>query len=448
MVRTEKTRYLIIGNSAGGIGAAEAIREVDKRGTLTIISDEPYPTYSRPLIAEHLADGRPLDKMLYRQRDFYEKNNVRAILGRKVAALDVDNHTIKLENGRAIVWKKLLLATGGSPIIPAIEGIGLKGVFTFSKLDDARVIDDFLNRYGEGVRALVIGGGLIGVSATEALVKRGVEVTIVEMKERILNTILDEAASNIEETTLKEAGVEIITGHTVGEVTSHLPGEATGVTLDDGRPIPCEMIIVAIGVQPRTELVANTGIEINRGIVVDRHMTTSKPEIYACGDVAEAYDFIYGENRLIPVWPNACTGGRIAGLNMAGVPAEYPGGTAMNALKYFGVNIVSAGIVTPPDDSYEVIANNTGHIYKKAVLKDGLIVGIVFAGDIETSGIVYNLMKDRVDVSSFKNVLVVEDFGLASLPEEIWRPMLAIPASALNYAVTSVEQPEEVLAGE
>ena len=120
----------------------------------------------------------------------------------------------------------------------------------------------------------------------------------------------------------------------------------------------------------------------------------------------------------------------------------------MNSMKYFGVNIVSAGIVTPPDDSYEIVRERHGDTYKKVVLKDGLIVGMVFAGDIEMSGIVYNLMKDGVNVNSFKEALIADDFGLASLPEEIWRPQLAIPASLLEFSVTSVEQPEEVLAGE
>lgn len=448
MARREKTNYLIIGNSAGGIGAAEAIREMDKAGTITMISDEPYPAYSRPLISECLANRCPLERMLFRPPDFHEKNNIQAILGHKVVELNVGKHAIKLEDGRTITWEKLLLATGSSPIVPAIQGINLKGVFTFTTLDDAGAIDQFLNHYRRKARAVVIGGGLIGVSVTEALVMRGVEVTMVEMKERILTTIIDEEASALAEKTLRESGVEIITSHTVGGVGGYLPGEATGVTLDDGRPIPCEMVIVAIGVQPRTELVADTGIKINRGIVVDRHMTTSRPDVYACGDVAEAYDFVYGENRLTPIWPNAYIGGRIAGLNMAGIPAEYQGGTATNSIKYFGVNIVSAGMVTPPDDSYEVISNKYGDVYKKVVLKDGLIVGLVFAGDIEKSGIVYSLMKDRVDVNSFKEVLVADDFGLVSLPEEIWRARLEIPSSVLTASLASVEQPEEVLIGE
>jgi NAD(P)H-nitrite reductase large subunit len=265
------------------------------------------------------------------------------------------------------------------------------------------------------------------VSATEALVKRGIKVTIVEMKERILNTILDEEASALAEERLKQAGVRVVTSRTVANIGSYLGDTVTGVTTDNGIPIPCELVIIAIGVKPRTELVAGTGIKINRGIVVDRQMATSCLDVYACGDVAEAYDFIYGENRLTPVWPNAYVGGRVAGMNMAGGKAEYQGGTAMNSLKYFGVNIVSAGMVNPPDDSYEVVIRRGDGIYKKVILKDGLIVGLVFTGDIEKSGIVYNLMKDRVKVDSFKQELVADDFGLASLPEEIWRARLETP---------------------
>jgi NAD(P)H-nitrite reductase large subunit len=133
---------------------------------------------------------------------------------------------------------------------------------------------------------------------------------------------------------------------------------------------------------------------------------------------------------------------------MADIPAEYQGGTAMNSLKYFGVNIVSAGMVTPPDDSYEVISNKGDHTYKKVVLKNGLVVGMIFSGDIEKAGIVYNLMKDKVNVEVFKQALVADDFGLASLPEEIWRPKVAIPPPVLTTSITSGEHSEEVLAVE
>ncbi len=447
MAKTDKIKYLIIGNSAGGIAAAEAIRELDKAGTMAIVSDEPYPAYSRPLISEHLFEGRPLERMLYRAPDFYEQNNIQTIFGEKVAKVDFSGHSLELESGRKLEWQKLLLATGGSPIVPKMEGGELKEVFTFTKLDDAKAIDQFLNKHKGKTQALVIGGGLIGVSATEALVRRGVKVCIVEMKDWILNTILDEEGAELEAKALVDAGVDIITGHTVARINKNSSGAVDGAVLDDGRSIAADLVVVAIGVTPRLEL-ADGQLKTNRGIIVDRRMKTSMANVYACGDVAEAYDFVFGENRVTPVWPNAYVGGRIAGVNMAGGKAEYEGGTAMNSLKYFGVNIVSAGMVTPPDKSYEVIIQRGDGIYKKVILKDGLITGLVFAGDIEKSGIIYNLMKDKVRVDGFKEELVADDFGLASLPEEIWRARLAVPPSEEAFIVPPVEPPEEVVMDE
>jgi len=448
MARAKKINYLIIGNSAGGIAAAEAIRGVDKAGMLAIVSDEPYPAYSRPLISEHLAEGRPLDRMLYRPADFYEKNKITTVFGDKVTRVNFTEHSIELASGRKLAWQKLLLATGGVPIVPDnIDGKDLKGVFTFTTLGDAEAINSFLKRRQGRLRAVVIGGGLIGVSATEALVKRGVEVSIVEMKDWVLNTILDEEAATFEAEALTKAGVDIITGHTVAKINSSRLGEVNGVSLDDGWLIACDMVVIAIGVRPRLDL-AGSGVKTNRGIIVDRCMATSVPGVYACGDASEAYDFVYGENRLTPVWPNAYVGGRVAGLNMAGKKAEYGGGTAMNALKYFGVNIVSAGMVAPPDDGCEVLIKRGDGIYKKVILKDRRIVGLIFVGDIEKAGIIYNLMKDRINVEAFKETLVADDFGLASLPDEIWRDRLAMPLAEAGSIVPPAEEPEEAVIGE
>lgn len=448
MTSMEKTNYLIIGNSAGGIGAAEAIREGDKQGAITIISDEPYPAYSRPLISDYLANRCRLEGMLYRRPDFYEKNNIRTMFGEKVTRFDFDRHTAETESGKTLAWQKLLLATGGSPIVPKLEGSELSGVFTFNKLDDAKAMDEFINQCKRRVRAVVIGGGLIGVSVTEALIKRGVKVTIIEMKDRVLNTILDEEASAMEAAALSPAGIDIITGHTADRIEGYSSGEVRSVALDDGRSLPCEMVIIAIGVQPRLDLVAGGNIKLNRGIVVDRSMAASVPDVYACGDVAEAYDFVYKQNRLTPIWPNAYVGGRIAGLNMAGVPTQYDGGTSMNAMKYFGINILSAGMVTPPDDSYETISKRHGDVYKKVIIKDGLITGMVFASDIEKAGIVYNLMKDGVNVDGFKEVLVADDFSLASLPREIWQSRLSVMAPEMAAMVVSAEEVEEAVVDE
>ena len=310
-----RTEYLLIGNSAGGIGAAEAIREVDKRNSITIVSDEPYQAYSRPLISKYLAGERNVDEILFRPADFYSRNGIEHLLDKRVEHLSLDRKIAHLASGEQITWKKLLLATGGVPIVPKMKGGDKEGVFTFLTLKDAIAIDAFIE---DGSQAVVIGGGLIGISVTEALMKRKTSVTVVEMKDRVLNTILDETASSIAEEVLRQAGVRVVTNQTVAEVTG---GDyVDGVVLDNGERIRCDLVVIAIGVLPRTELVFGTDIEVNRGIVVDRLMSTSYPDVYACGDAAEAYDFIYGANRLTPIWPNAYIEGRVAGYNMAVTP--------------------------------------------------------------------------------------------------------------------------------
>ena len=443
-----RVKYAIIGNSVGGIAAAEAIREIDTTGSIAIISDEPYQVYSRPLISEYLAKPGPIDNLLYRETDFYKNHKIRLLAGEKVVHIDPEKHRVTLESGQRLAYQKLLIATGGTPIVPQMGGVDLKGVFTFNRLDDAKAIDDFLNSRPTDVKAVVIGGGLIGVSVTEALVRRGAEVTIIEMQDRILSLMLDEETSAMEAEALVQAGVRIITGHIAENINSNLPGEVSSVSLDDGRVIYGDLVILAIGVRPRLEAITGSGINVNRGIIVDRHMATSVPDIYACGDVAEGYDFIYGENRLTPIWPNAYLGGRTAGLNMADEEAEYQGGTAMNALKYFGVHIVSAGMVTPPDDKFETISYRQNGNYRKVILKGRKLTGLVFAGDIEKSGIVYNLMKNGVDVSGFKKSLVADEFGLAYLPSKIRQEVLSVSGSLKETGITHVEESEELPIGD
>ena len=423
-----RTEYLIIGNSAGGIGAAEAIREVDRKGSITIVSDEAYQAYSRPLISKYLAGERNLDEILFRPADFYNSNSIELVVGEKVLDLNLNNQTARLENGEQITWAKLLLATGGIPIMPKMKGGDKDGVFKFMTIEDAIAIDEFIK---EGLQAVVIGGGLIGISATEALVKRGIRVTIVEMKDRILNTILDETASSIAEETLRQAGVRVVTNRTVAKVIGDKQTE--GVILDSGEKIPCDLVVMAIGVLPRAELAVGTDIKVNRGIVVDRFMSTSHANVYACGDVAEAYDFVYGTNRVTPIWPNAYIGGRVAGYNMAGSKTEYPGSTSMNSLNYFGLDIATAGAVTPPTDKgWEVISQRNDGVYKKVILSGDLVMGMVFVGDIEKSGMIFSLMKDRVNVANFKQSLLSDNFGLAFLPREVWQERLGHAQMPVN----------------
>ncbi len=437
------TKYLIVGNSAGGIGAAEAIRQVDREGTVTIISEERYCAYSRPLIAKYLAGQRTLEEISFRPPDFYANNGILFLSGERVTHLQPDDQIAWLENGQQIAWEKLLLAVGGKPFLPKIEGIDKRGVFTFVNLDDAKAVDRFLD---DAKRAVIIGGGLVGISAAEALVGRGVSVTIVEKEDRILNTILDRESSRMVEEAAVRAGVKIVASRSVAEISGH--EKVREVALDNGDVVPCDIVLIAAGLSPRCELAVGAGLRVDRGIVVDCYMATSDPNIYACGDAAEAYDFVYGENRLNPVWPNAYVGGRVAGLNMAGIPTRYAGGTAMNSLNYFGIDIASAGMHTPPTgDGHEVVSRQEENTYKKVILKDNFVVGMIFVGDIEKSGIIFGLMKEKVSVESFKKSLLADNFGLVFLPRELWLERLETRSNSFLHTAVQREG-EENFGGE
>ena len=423
------TKYVIIGGSAGGIGAVEAIREVDPTGEIVVISNELVPQYSRPMISEYVSREATLDTMKYRKDEFWTNNKVKTLTGKTATKIDFTKKQVILDDGKETVsYDKLLIATGGKPFVPRMEGGDKEGVFTFTELSSAEGIE----AQAEKIRsAIVIGGGLIGVSASEALVKRGIKVTLVELKESILSLILDKTASDIAEKVLTEAGVTVITGQTVQRILGQKdkPESVGGVIMTDGTEIPCDLIVVAIGVIPRTDLVKDTPMKLNRGIVVDRTMQTSIPDVYACGDVAEAYDFLIDQKRLLPLWPLAHLGGRVAGYNMAGKKAEYEGGTVMSSLKYFELPVIAVGTVNPENvDDYEVLVELKPEktIYKKILLKDGKIVGFIFLGDIEKAGIFFRLLKNHVDVSKIKDALLSEDFGIVTLPEQIRQEMFVV----------------------
>jgi NAD(P)H-nitrite reductase large subunit len=420
------TRYVIIGNSAGGVGAAEAIREIDRHGALTLVSEEPYVAYSRPLIAQFLAGERTIERMNYRPADFYASRDIRLQLGQALAGIDLARRQVALAGGQEIPWDRLLLAVGGSPLIPPAEGLHEHDFYSFTTLDDARRLQAHL----PGKRhVVVVGGGLIGMSVTEALVKLGLSVTIVELAPQILGRALDAEAAGMARTALESAGVRVLTQHSIARIIGQ-PGErsVSSVVLDNGEELPCDTLIIAVGVRPRIEPARAAGLTIGRGIVVDRHMATSDPAVYACGDVAEGYDFVVGGSRLTPIWPNAYLGGRVAGRNMAGVEAIYTGGTAMNSLHSFGISIMSAGTVDPPadDPTYRVLRKDdrAQGRYRKIVLQSGRVVGMIFAGCIERAGVVYGLMKSGVDVSAFGERLLADDLGLFSLPRGLRAELL------------------------
>ena len=418
-------KYVIIGASAGGIGAVEAIRDVDPAGSIVVISEE--PAYSRPMISNLLEHSTNRSQMQYRDPNFWNNHHVQRFT-KQALHLDIGNRYVELEDEERIAFEQLLLATGGLPIIPPIEGVNKNGVFTFNSLSDVEALSP---RMREGAPIVVLGGGLIGVSVAEALHHRGASVTIVELKDHLLNLILDATASSMIKASITQAGVRVITGETIRRIVgqSSYPSEIGEVILTNNQRLPCEALVIAIGVKPRTALVENTPMQTNRGIIVDKHMQTNIPTVYACGDVAETLDFITDTNRLLPLWPLAYQQGRVAGYNMAGRTITYPGGTNMTALKYFDVPIISIGYATGnPTLGDEILVNHdpSRRIYKKLVVRENRIIGLTFVNAIERAGLYLHLMKHRLDVAVYKTQLTSQDFGLAVLPPNVRHDLLVV----------------------
>ena len=409
--------YFIIGNSAAGVSAIEAIREVDKEGQITVVSQEKYHNYSRPLISYFLGGEIDKSRIVFREKGFYKKNKVDLILGQKAANLDINAKTIRVA-GKFIHFDRLLISTGGSPIQPSIKGADLDGIFTFTRYDDVLDIKQYINK-NKVERVVILGGGLIGLKAAEAILLLKKKVVIVELADRILSTTFDKKASGIMENVLKKHGSEIITQNSIIEAIGE-KGRISNVILKDLQKISTGLLIIAIGVRPNIELVKNTKIVINKGILVNQYMETNVPGIFAAGDVTEAKDFLKQSSRVIAIWTEAFRQGRIAGYNMAGSSKGYNGSLAMNSVELCGVPTVSVGETDPADDGAEIIEkfDTKKRIYKKVILRDDIINGFIFINDIDRAGIYTGLIRDRINVRDFKTHLLKEDFGVISLPQE------------------------------
>ncbi len=416
-MRKTTAGHVIIGNSAAAIAAVEAIRQNGDNRPIVLIAEEPFIAYSRPLISELLAGQVSRERMLYRSEEFYSKHQVQARLGARVERVDPQKRVVRLADGQDIPYGDLLIATGSSPFIPPIEGKDAAGVFTFMKWQEAEALQEAAAR---AQRAVVVGGGLIGLKAAEALHYIGLEVSVVELAPRVLPMAADETASALIEERLRAEGLKIFTSTTVQKIESNA-GRACGARLSNGQTLPADLVVIAVGVRPNTTIVKDTSITVNRGIVVDAHMRTNIPEIYAAGDVAEAYDLVMGENRLLPLWPAAYRQGSVAGANMAGVEKEYDGFFAMNSIQFFNLPLISMGRLEAPEEpGYETLTSNTTGNYRKIILKNGVIEGALFVGAVDRAGIFAGLLRERTPVESFKEELLKPDFGLLSLPKE-WR---------------------------
>ncbi len=384
-------KYVIIGNSTAGIGGVEGIRSRDKAGEIVLIGDENHCAYSRPLISYLLEGKTDQERMLYRERNFYEENNVTALLGRRAERLE--DHAVRLDGGEKIAFDRLLVATGSSPIVPPVPG--LEEYYTFMTLDEALRLEAALK---EDSRVLIVGAGLIGLKCLEGIAARVGEVTVVDRAPQILPSVLDaDAAARMQAHIEEASGAKFLLGDSLARVEGHT------AILESGARVDFDILVLAVGVRPNVALVRDAGGEVRRGIAADDGGHTSLADVYAAGDCRESRDITTGQERVLALLPNAYMQGFCAGANMAGGDVRFDKAIPMNALGLFGLHAITAGSYV--GEAREHIDANQ---YKKLFVQDGLLKGYILLGDVERAGIYTALIREQTPLDQVDFDLIFE----------------------------------------
>lgn len=425
------TDYLIIGNSAAGVTAAESIRLVDADGSITIVSNEPYAAYGRPLIS-YLIEGKTTeDRMGYREDGFYERLGIDVLLGSdcEAVSLDAGGHAVELKDGTRISYKSCLVATGSTPFVPPIKGLdGKRNVHAFLTLDDAKgawkealEVSERAHAEGRSSRALVIGAGLIGLKAAEALSHHVDDVVVLELAPRILPAVLDAQGAGVLAGFLSKHGITCMPGVSADELLGE-GDRVTGAVLTNGDELSCDFVVAAVGVRPNSALAVEAGAEQGRGLVCGTDLRTSLPDVYAAGDVTQVDDLLDGAQRPLALWPNAVRQGRTAGLFMAGFPDAEPfeGNFAVNAVDFFDSSLLTAGVINPPEDGgYDVLVSADDSSYAKFVTKDDRLFGYILLNRPDNAGIYTAVIEQRIPLSSLSADLFADVPANMDFPADV-----------------------------
>ena len=411
-------RYVILGNSAAGLTAIDAIRERDRDGPITVVSKEPEPAYSRVALPYILSREKQLPQITLRGPEYYEASRVELIVGVGAAAVDARAKTVSLEDGRRLQYGRLLVATGSASRVPPLRGIEDAGVCYHWTLADSRKIEEQV----KGARScFVIGAGFISLLTVSALIKvAGLKYTMVEIADQVMPQLLDPEGGRALERAMREKGMDLLLGEQVAGIERG--GAGYGVTLKGGRTYDAGMIVCGAGVRPNVDFLAGSGIEVARGVVVNERQETSAPDVFAAGDCAEGFDFLSGERAVHAIWPTAIDQGRVAGANMAGGAQTYPGSLSWNVTELFGLSSASVGEFRDRDGCEAIVFHNpSANVYRKLLLEDGRIVGAVVIGraeHIQDLGVVQAMVRRRTDVSRWRHMLQGERVSYGMLAFE------------------------------
>lgn len=391
------SKYVIIGACAAGLAAAEQIRKTDRTGEITVLTNEAYLPYSRPSISYLLKGVVKENDMFLRKNQFYKSNKINVVTDSKVTSIDRENQKVKAGR-KEYFYDKLCICTGSKPFIPPMKNVeGKENAYTFLDLAAVKKIKSAAN---ENTKAVVIGAGLIGMKAAEGLSKICKSVDVIELAPRILPSILDAKSSKNVKKYIEENGhIKFHLENTV--VSAKTKGKKiTSVILQSGKEIKCDMVIMAVGVRPETELAEKSGLEVNRGIITNPvTMQTSDENIYSAGDCTVSVDMLDGSKKIIALWPNAVKQGTVAGSQMAGGDIVIDGTYSVNAIDFYGLRICTCGLINAVGEQYYDKISQHGDEYKRLIFEDNKLVGFVLINSSTNAGIYTNLIANKIDLN-------------------------------------------------
>lgn len=406
-------KYVIIGNGIAGVSAAEAIRSLSPQGEITVIGDETFPPYSRPMISQVLDGSQPHSKLPIRSERFYQDLDLTPLLGHRVDRIDVNNRQVTLVSGSVVKYDRLLISSGADPRPLKVEGMHLGNIFYMRTQED---VQQQVAALGGARKAVVLGGGLVGFKAAYGLLRRGLKVTMLISSGYPLSLQVDKTAGQMILDQLMHHGLTVEVGVNVKAFDGD--GTVNAVLTDGGQRLPCDLVIIGKGVVPVSDFIPKENIKVDLGVLVDDYLETTAKGIFAAGDVAELVDIARGCRWVNAIWPEAVNQGRVAGFNMAGRPVAYTGSLSRNVMRIFDLDVLTVGYVNPPDGGGYRIVQRGGHDsreYRRLVMKDNILVGAVLVNHLEQGGVFRSLIENRIPIHLSPETLLGKSFNVGRL---------------------------------
>jgi nitrite reductase (NADH) large subunit len=419
-----RTRLVVVGNGMAGMRTVEELlTRAPDRFDITVIGAEPEPNYNRIQLSSVLAGDKTRDDIIINPWSWYGKRGIHLTTGAAAVAIERAARRVMTVDGSAVPYDMLLLATGSKPLAPPVPGVGFANVRAFRDMADAEAM---IAAARSGRRAVVIGGGLLGLEAAWGLKQRGMSVSLVHLMPTLMERQLDVAAGELLRRDLDARGIAFFTNSQTEEITGSERAEA--VVLADGRRLPADFVVLAIGIRPNVDLARMAKLDVNRGILVGDDMRSSDPDIFAVGECIEHNGQVFG--LVAPIWEQA----KVCGAQLAGDrTAVYVPPPVFTSLKITGVDVFSAGVLAAADDTDEEITLHDAKLglYKKLIVRNDRLVGAVLYGSVGDGPWYVDLMRDKVDVSAIRDRLVFgRDFAEQSEAALVPETGAAVPDAA------------------